>query len=79
MPTVIADQLAGAGERRYGDSVMPACIFVEPPVFTVGPDWAELQGDDDVVWVEVEADPPRSSTDEHGPGFLALAARRSTG
>jgi dihydrolipoamide dehydrogenase len=76
---VIADQLVGSGERRYGDSVIPACVFIEPPVLTVGPAWAELQDDDDVVWAEVEVDPPRNSTDEHPTGFLALAARRSTG
>jgi pyruvate/2-oxoglutarate dehydrogenase complex dihydrolipoamide dehydrogenase (E3) component len=76
---VIADQLVGSGSRRYGDSVIPACIFIEPPVFTVGPQWTELQGDDDVVWAEVDVDPPRNSTDEHATGFLALAARRSTG
>lgn len=76
---VIADQLTGSGTRRYGDSVIPACVFIEPPVITVGPLWAALEDDDDVVWAEVEVDPPRNSTDEHATGFLALAARRSTG
>lgn len=76
---VIADQIAGSGRRRYGDGVVPGCIFVEPPVITVGPDWADLCDDDDVVWAELGTDPPRNSTDELAPGFLALAARRSTG
>ena len=76
---VIADHLVGSGTRRFGDSVIPACVFIEPPVITVGPKWTELDGDDDVVWAEVDVDPPRNSTDEHAAGFLALAARRSTG
>lgn len=76
---VIADHLVGSGTRRYGDSVIPGCIYIEPPVITVGPRWTELEDDDDVVRVEVEVDPPRNSTDEHATGFLALAARRSTG
>ena len=76
---VVADHVAGAGVRRYDDVVVPACIFVDPPVLVVGPTWASLQGDDDIVWAEVELDTPRGSTDEHGDGFLAVAARRSTG
>ena len=76
---VVADHLAGRGVRRYDDVVVPACIFVDPPVLVVGPTWASLQDDDDVVWGEVELDTPRSTTDEHGDGFLAVAARRSTG
>lgn len=76
---VVADHLAGSGSRTYDDVVVPACIFLDPPVIVVGPPWAELQDDDDVVWAEVELATPRSSTDEHGPGFLAVAARRSTG
>ena len=76
---VIADQLVGSGMRRYGDSVIPSCIFIDPPVLTVGPQWTSLDGDDDVVRAELEVDPPRNSTDEHSTGFLAIAARRSTG
>ena len=76
---VVADHLAGTGARRYDDVVVPACIFVDPPVLVVGPTWASLQDDDDIVWADVELDTPRGSTDEHGEGFLAVAARRSTG
>lgn len=76
---VIADHLAGSGTRRFGDHVIPACVFIDPPVLTVGPAWADLQDDDDIVWAENDVDPPRNSTDEHATGFLALAARRSTG
>jgi dihydrolipoamide dehydrogenase len=76
---VVADQIRGSGERRYGDVVTPACIFISPPVMVVGPSWAELASDGDVVWAEVEADTPRHHTDEHRTGFLTVAARRSTG
>ena len=76
---VVADHLAGAGERRYDDVVVPACIFLDPPVIVVGAPWAELQNDDDIVWAEIDLATPRSTTDEHGDGFLAVAARRSTG
>ena len=76
---VVADHLAGKGTRRYDDVVVPACIFIDPPVMVVGQPWAALQDDDDVVWAEIDLETPRSTTDEHGDGFLALAARRSTG
>lgn len=77
--TVIADHLVGDGKRAYDDVVVPACIFLDPPVMVVGPTWADLQDDDDVVWAEIDLDTPRTATDEHRPGFLAVAARRSTG
>ncbi|MGB0112791.1 MAG: NAD(P)/FAD-dependent oxidoreductase [Ilumatobacteraceae bacterium] len=76
---VIADHLTGARQRTFDDVVVPACVFIDPPVMTVGPSWTDLSGDDDVVWAEVDLDNPRSATDEHGTGFLAVAARRSTG
>ena len=75
---VIADHLIGAKTRTFGEVVVPACIFIDPPVMVVGPSWSDLEDDPDVVWAEVELDTPRSATDEHGPGFLAVAARRST-
>ena len=75
---VIADQLVGPGTRRFGDSVIPACVFIRPPVFSVGPQWSELD-DDDIVRVGFDVDTARHSTDELDTGFLALAARRSTG
>lgn len=76
---VVADQLIGSGTRRYDDVTVPACMFIQPPVITVGPSWADLEGDADVVWAEIDLSTPRSTTDELGPGFLAVAARRSTG
>ena len=76
---VIADHLVGGGERRYDDAVVPACIFLDPPVMVVGPSWSELQDDDDVVWAEIDVETARHTTDEHRTGFLALGARRSTG
>lgn len=75
---VVADHLIGVGTRTFDEVVVPACIFIDPPVMVVGPSWSDLGDDDDVVWAEIELDTPRSATDEHGPGFLAVAARRST-
>lgn len=76
---VVADHVAGDQVRRYDDVVVPACIFLDPPVVVVGPTWAELAGDDDIVWAEIDVDTPRGTTDEHRSGFLAVAARASTG
>ena len=76
---VMADHMVGDGTRRYGDVVVPACIFIDPPVMVVGDSYAELSDDDDVVWAEIELDGARNATDEHRTGFLAVAARRSTG
>ena len=76
---VVANHIDGDGSRSYVESVIPACIFIDPPVMIVGPTWTDLQDDDDVVWAEIELATPRSTTDDHGPGFLAVATRRSTG
>jgi pyruvate/2-oxoglutarate dehydrogenase complex dihydrolipoamide dehydrogenase (E3) component len=76
---VVANHIAGDGSRTFGDSVIPACIFISPPVMVVGPTWADLLGDDDVVWATTEVDVPRSTTDGLDPGFIAIAARRSSG
>jgi len=77
---VVANHLDGDGSRRFDDVVLPACVFVEPPVMTVGPTRGQLEGDDDVVWATGElSEIPRWSTDELIGGFLAVAARRSTG
>lgn len=76
---VVADQICDGGGRVYGDVVTPACIFISPPVMVVGPSWADLTPDDDVVWSRVDVDTPRHHADEHRPGFLTVAARRSTG
>ncbi|MEO6651476.1 MAG: NAD(P)/FAD-dependent oxidoreductase [Ilumatobacteraceae bacterium] len=76
---VVADQISGDGERMYGDAVTPACIFITPPVMIVGPPRSDLAHDDDVVWADVEVETPRHHADEQCPGFLSVAARRSTG
>jgi dihydrolipoamide dehydrogenase len=76
---VVADHLAGPGTRRFDDAVVPACVFVDPPVMTVGPSRAALADDDDVVWADVELDVARRTTDALGAGFLSVGARRSTG
>lgn len=76
---VIADQIAGNASRTFGESVIPACHFIDPPVFVVGPSRADLADDSDVVWVGTEVDGARLATDELPTGFVALAARRSSG
>jgi len=45
----------------------------------VGPTTSELDGDEDVGWARIDLATPRGMTDEHAPGFIAVAARRSTG
>lgn len=76
---VVADHLVGDGTRSFGDSVVPACIFVDPPVCVIGGTYDDLADDPDVVWSETVVDVPRLSTDELPEGFLAVAGRRSTG
>jgi pyruvate/2-oxoglutarate dehydrogenase complex dihydrolipoamide dehydrogenase (E3) component len=75
---VIANRIAGNASRAFGESVVPACIFITPPVIVIGPTWSDLEGDDDVVWATVDLDVPRMLTDELPDGFLAVAARQST-
>jgi pyruvate/2-oxoglutarate dehydrogenase complex dihydrolipoamide dehydrogenase (E3) component len=76
---VVADHLTGGGGRRFDEVAVPACVFVDPPVMMVGPSRAALEGDDDVAWALVDLDIPRRTTDALADGFLAVAARRSTG
>jgi dihydrolipoamide dehydrogenase len=76
---VVADQLVGAGTRRFDDAVLAACMFSTPPMIQVGPSWSELRDDDDVVGAGQELSGfPRAITDELGDGHLWVAARRST-
>jgi pyruvate/2-oxoglutarate dehydrogenase complex dihydrolipoamide dehydrogenase (E3) component len=75
---VVADQLVGERQRRFGDVVVPACVFTTPPVMVVGPTFGDLEGDDDVVWVRAELSRvARWSTDNPATGLMALAVRRS--
>jgi len=77
---VVADHLVGAGERRFDDVVVPACIFTRPPVMMVGPTPADLRArGDDVVWVEAKlSEIARWTTDALGDGFLTIALDRTT-
>jgi len=77
--SIIADHLAGDGTRSFGESVIPACIFIDPPVFVIGQTYHDLADDADVVWSETDLEVPRVTTDELPGGFLTLAGRRSTG
>jgi pyruvate/2-oxoglutarate dehydrogenase complex dihydrolipoamide dehydrogenase (E3) component len=75
---VVADQLIGDRRRRFGDSVVPACVFTTPPVMVVGPSVADLEHDEDVIWVRAELSSiARWSTDNPATGMMALAVRRS--
>jgi len=75
---VVANHVAGDGTRSYGESVVPACIFIDPPVFVIGETYEDLADDDDIVWSETSARVPRFNTDELPDGFVTLAGRRST-
>jgi len=77
---VVADHLVGAGERRFDDVVVPACIFTRPPVMMVGPTPADLGArGDEVIWVEAKlSEIARSTTDALGDGVLTIAVDRTT-
>ena len=77
---VVADHLAGGRTRRFDDATISSCVFTDPPVIQVGPSRADLEGDSDVIWATgLVSDLARAMTDDLGEGFLAIAARRSTG
>lgn len=76
---VVANHLAGDGSRSFGEAVAPACIFIDPPVFVIGDSYEHLADEPDIVWSETSVRVPRFLTDELHDGFIALAARRSTG
>ena len=77
---VVANQLVGDGTRRFDDVVLSSCVFTDPPLIQVGPTCQELDGDPDVIWASgLVSDLARAVTDELTEGFLAVAARRSTG
>jgi len=76
---VVGQQLLGAPEMTFDGSVVPSCVFLNPPIIAVGPSPDDLSGDDDVVWAHVDVEGfPRQITDDLPAGFLALAGRRST-
>ncbi|MGB3735777.1 MAG: NAD(P)/FAD-dependent oxidoreductase [Ilumatobacter sp.] len=76
---IVANHLVGDRSRSFGESVVPACIFIDPPVFVIGATEDDLSGDADIVWSETDLDVPRVETDELPGGFITLAGRRSTG
>ena len=74
---VVADALTGSGDRRFDDVVVPACVFTDPPVITIGPTPAELG--DAVLWETGSlSEVPRTTTDELGDGHLTIGVDRST-
>ena len=77
---VVADHLAGGGTRRFDDVTISSCVFTDPPVIQVGPSKSDLDVDPDVIWASGRvSDLARAATDDLGEGFLAIAARRSSG
>ena len=76
---VVADQITGAADRRFDDIVSAACMFVEPPMMTVGPTYVETLDDPAIVWaaVDVAEASARAATDERR-GALAVAVHRRT-
>ncbi len=74
---VVADSLTSTGRRRFDDVVVPACVFTDPPVVTVGPVPAALG--DSVIWTSARlSEIPRAITDEFSDGLLTIAVDRST-
>ncbi len=74
---VVADALTGRGTSRFDDVVVPACVFTDPPIITIGP-LPDALGDD-VLWQCAElSEIPRSTTDDLSDGVLAIAVDRST-
>jgi pyruvate/2-oxoglutarate dehydrogenase complex dihydrolipoamide dehydrogenase (E3) component len=76
---VVADALTGAGEggRRFDDVVVPACVFTDPPILTIGPTPGDL--DETVLWESAHlSEVPRAITDEFGDGLLVIGVDRST-
>jgi pyruvate/2-oxoglutarate dehydrogenase complex dihydrolipoamide dehydrogenase (E3) component len=76
---VVADQIVGSAVRRLDDVVAAACMFIDPPMMTVGPTYADTTDDPDVAWfvVDVAESAARASTDELS-GALAVAIHRGT-
>ncbi len=74
---VVAHALAGRADRRFDDVVIPACVFTDPPVITIGP-VPDAFGDE-VMWATARlSEIARSTTDNLTDGFLAIAVDRST-
>ncbi len=74
---IVAGALVGNGPRRFDDVVVPACVFTDPPIITIGPVPSELG--DDVLWESVPlSDIPRSLTDSFADGVLTIAVDRTT-
>jgi dihydrolipoamide dehydrogenase len=74
---VVAEALTGRGSSRFDDVVVPACVFTDPPILTIGP-LPDALGDD-VLWESAQlSEIPRSITDDLTDGVLTIAVERST-
>ena len=75
---VVADGIIGDGTRRFDDVVLPACVFTDPPIVTVGARPKDPAANDS-VWVSARLDEvPRATTDDLTDGFLAIGVDRSS-
>jgi len=75
---VVADGIVGDGTRRFDDVVLPACVFTDPPIVTVGARPKDSAAGNS-VWVSARLhEVPRATTDELTDGFLAIGVDRSS-
>jgi pyruvate/2-oxoglutarate dehydrogenase complex dihydrolipoamide dehydrogenase (E3) component len=75
---VVADAIAGRGDRRFDDVVVPACVFTDPPIVTMGPTPGQCGAD--TVWVDAHlSEVARFTTDDLVDGLLTIAIDRASG
>jgi len=75
---VVAGALAGRGDRRFDDVVVPACVFTDPPIVTMGPTPAQCGAD--IMWASAHlSEVARFTTDDLVDGLLTIAVHRPSG
>jgi pyruvate/2-oxoglutarate dehydrogenase complex dihydrolipoamide dehydrogenase (E3) component len=75
---VVAGAISGRGDRRFDDVAVPACVFTDPPIITIGP--TPDRCGDDVVWVTARlSEVARFTTDDLVDGVLHVGVERSSG
>jgi dihydrolipoamide dehydrogenase len=75
---VVAGAISGRGDRRFDDVVVPACVFIDPPIITIGP--TPDRCGDDIVWVTARlSEVARFTTDDLLDGVLHIGVERPSG
>lgn len=75
---VVAGAISGRGDRRFDDVVVPACVFTDPPIVTIGP--TPDRCGDDIVWVTARlSEVARFTTDDLVDGVLHVGVERPSG